>query len=71
MDINVVLCVTVVAMAFIGFAITKLGSEFFNAVSRNPVIGEKMTTMALVLAAMIELFGLIMVLISLYIVFVK
>ena len=58
-------------MTIVGFSIYKLGKSFFEASSKNPVIVEKAFTMTIILAAMMELFGLIMVLISLYIVFVK
>lgn len=66
-----VLCVAILSMSLVGYSIAKLGSDFFNAVSRNPVVGDKISTTVLILATMIELFGLIMTLICLYIVFVK
>lgn len=71
MNINVVLCVALITMGVIAFAITKLGTSFFDAVSRNPVAGEQMRGMLLVLASMTELLGLVMMAVALYITFVK
>lgn len=71
MDINIVLSITVVSMALIGYTISRLGEGFFSAASRNPIVAEKSSTLVIILASMIELFGLIMVMISLYITFVK
>ncbi len=71
MDINFVLCITIITMGAVAFAIAKLGDSFFNAVSRNPVVGDQLRGMLLVLASMAELLGLVMMAIALYITFVK